>query len=367
MTSERPRPDRCGARCTQKTGLEFTTTRTDSDGELPMVRHEDIAAVRLRSTDGEAVVEGPPEYRLLREYYWTEYDIEAIALEKDVAPEDVGYSRPEEDDAVHAIEDTVSAGDNYIDPDTEASIPTGPNSDRFPQVGRRRPAAGSALPAGITYDSTDMDRIDARTKSLLDADTGGGKLWWIVVADSEAEIYHHDTELVGYCEKFPLNDSDTGRCRHHGGCTTDEEVDRYSIENGLSATRSKYYEHLGHDAKMEIEALVDSWLDDAPFDRDHRAKMHELCRICIDQYRVWESQEQYAREGMVIQSVVGVDPNTGEEQTAAEENPMNLAYDRLDNRIYSKLDKLGILGDSEGDDQAVEISLAQKLSGMDDE
>jgi len=368
MTSERPRPDRCGARCTRKTGLEFTTTRTDSNGELPMVRHDDIAAVRLRSTDGTAIVEGPPEYRLLRQYYWSEYDIEAICLEKDVSPEDVGYARPGEDDDVHPIAESVSAGANYIDPRSEASIPTGPNSDRFPQIGRRRPAYGSELPPNITYDDTDLDRLDARTKSLLEANTGGGKLWWIVVADTEAEIYHHDTELVGYCEKFPLKEADNGRCRHHGGYSDGEFRDgQYTPTHGLAGERSNYYSSLGHEGKIEIESLVNSWLDDAPFDRDHRAKMTELFRIAIDQYRLWASQEQYASEGMVIENTVGVDPETGEEQTAADENPMNLAYDRLDSRVYSKLDKLGILGDSEGEDQSVEISLAQKLSGLADE
>jgi hypothetical protein len=365
MVSERPRPDRCGARCTSKVGLEVSTDRTESDSTLTITQ-ESIGAVRLRSIDGQSVIEGPSEYASLRQYYWSDYDVEAIALAKDVRPEDVGLDRPGSDTAVEPIDDVVLEGQNYVALESEMSLPTGPDSDRFPQIGRTRPAWGDDVPPKITYQRVDFDEIEPKTRSLLDGEPGSGPLWWIVLADPDTEITHHDTELDGYCEKYPLADSDAGRCKHHGGNVDgpDDDIKRGGWRHGLNAKRSRYYTQLDHDAKLEIETLIDSWLEDAPFDRDHRAKMTELFRIAVDQYRLWASQEQYDNDGMVIENVVGVDPETGEKQTAKDENPMNLAYDRLDSRVYSKLDKLGILGDSEGEDEAIELSLAQKLSGL---
>lgn len=363
MVSERPRPDKCGARCVNKIGLQITPTRDNYNGNEVTISDEHIAAVRFRSTNGTHIIEGPPAYETLRQFYWSDFDVEAIALNADSKPEDVGFKRPsyESSNAV-PIHQALIDGENFYD---DSRFDTGPYSEDFPQIQRSRPARDGQLPPNITYELVDEDLIPKTTNPQITAtENGAGKLWWIVVCDPDAHLTNNGTELRGYCERWPSKGEN--RCYLHGGEKDNNYGEVQNSSHGLQAKRSNYYNELDANERASVEALVDSWLDDAPFERDHRAKMTELFRIVIDQHRLWNAQDQYTEDGMVIEQVVGTDEND-QPQTALDENPMNLSYDRLDSGVYNKLKKLGILTDDPSDEQTVELSLSQKLSGLDED
>jgi hypothetical protein len=363
MASERPRPDKCGARCVDKVGLQITPTRTNFNDTEVTLTDEEIAAVRFRSKDGTHIIEGPAEYETLRQFYWSDFDVEAIALKSDTKPEDVQFKRPSyESSAATGIHQALIDGENFYD---DSRFDTSPKTDDFPMIGRERPARADQLPTDITYEVVDEDLFPKTTKpQITSTEKASGKLWWIVVCDPDAHLTNNGTELRGYCERWPSNGEE--RCYLHGGRKDNTYGDINRQTHGLKAKRSTYYQNLAAKERASIEALADSWLEDAPFERDHRAKMTELFRIVIDQHRLWEAQSQYDDDGMVIEQVVGSDEE-GNPQTALDENPMNLSYDRLDSRVYSKLKKLGILTDDPSDEQTVELSLSQKLSGLDEE
>lgn len=186
----------------------------------------------------------------------------------------------------------------------------------------------------------------------------------IQIEDDDPYITNERTDHQGYCMRYPM---DNGRCYVHGGVSGGApEGNTNAMTHGLRARRSNYYEELEEEDRAFIEAMVDSWLDDAPFDRDNMAKVSELYRIAIDQLRLWKATDEYVDDGLVKEVTVDYDPEQGE-ITAEDENPVNLPYSRLDRDLYSKLKDLDVLSDDDDDSADVTVSLAQKLSGEVDE
>lgn len=191
-----------------------------------------------------------------------------------------------------------------------------------------------------------------------------GKTTDVEIVDDDPYVTNRETERQGYCLRYPM---ESGRCYVHGGASEGApEGNTNAMTHGLQARRSNYYQQLEDQDKAFVEALVDSWLDDAPFDRDNMAKVTELYRIAIDQHRLWRATDEYAEEGLMKDVVVGVS-EAGAPIESEDENPMNLAYSRLDGDVYSKLKKLGVLDDPDSQKAEAEMSLAKKLSGLDDD
>ena len=186
----------------------------------------------------------------------------------------------------------------------------------------------------------------------------------ITVADDDPYVSNARTDHQGYCLRYPM---DNGRCYVHGGVSGGApEGNTNAMTHGLKARRSNYYQSLDDEDKAFVEAMVDSWLDDAPFGRDNVAKVTELYRIGIDQHRLWRATDEYADEGLVTERVIGTDEK-GAPIEADDENPMNMPYSRLDGDVYKKLKELGCLDDPESQKADAEMSLAKKLSGLDED
>lgn len=114
--------------------------------------------------------------------------------------------------------------------------------------------------------------------------------------------------------------------------------------HGLYADRSKYYQRLDDDEQAWVDGLVDAWLDDAPFDRDHLAGLELLRKTAIDEHKRRQANDYIDREGVVTENVVGYDDD-GDPIVKTEENPAHLPYSRLARDNIRTLKQLGVLQD----------------------
>lgn len=137
--------------------------------------------------------------------------------------------------------------------------------------------------------------------------------------------------------------------------------------HGMYTKHSNYYKSLSKDDQEFIHALVNSWLEDAPFDESNVAKMTRLYKLAIDEHKLIRANDYYIDQEFVIEEETGFNPVTGESQTSKKENPINLTYDRLSRTTMSELKNLGILDSPEDRQADATASLAKFLSGMDDE
>lgn len=189
-----------------------------------------------------------------------------------------------------------------------------------------------------------------------DADEDDGRIVPIDIEDDDPKVTHHDTEVQGYCERYPM---ENGRCYVHGGDAGAPEGNLNAMKHGLLAKRSSYYEHLDYEEKSFIEQLADSWIENAPFDRDNFAKVTEVYRIAVDQFRMWEAHDEL-NNGLVYSQYEDLDMDNQKINTD-QENPANLAYDRLDSTTIRKLKELGCLDDPESQKAEQMESLADKF------
>lgn len=276
MTTEKPQPDRCGARVVDKVGIEIHYSTDPDSGEYDHVlTDEDIETIVL--SDGSEEVREEAEYEEVIGYLHHGYSVSAVIL-----------SDPEQADVI--------AGE------------------------------------------------DGR----------------VPIDDDDPYVTNRDTELQGYCERYPM---DNGRCYNHGGMAEGApEGNQRAMTHGLRASRSNYYENLDDEEKAFVHQLADSWIDDAPFDRDNFAKATEVMRIAIDQLRLWKAHEEL-NEGLITEQTVEID---GEMQDIVDENPANLPYDRLDRTTTRKLKELGCLDDPDSQQAEATESLADKFKQIDD-
>jgi len=328
MVSDTPRADRCAAHVVDKVGLELhiPSDRTDSGSDYTLTDHS-IDIIRLVSASGEVAVDAVPNYEAVREYRWNDYTAFAVGIQ---AQTDSG------------------ADDDDTAPDPGEIMPP------------EWPDEISATTVGPPDDTASPDGSNERPLAH-DAD---GLVWFDV--DGLVETLKNErTEHQGYCERYEMDDSD--RCYvHQPGPGAPDPIEN-AIEHGLHAQRSNFYQVLDDQDQRFIEALVDSWLDQSPYDRDNVAVVNELYRCAIEQLRAWAGIDEFVedgeRTGLVTEQEIVDD---GEMYEIEDEHPANLPYSRLDRDIQAKLKSLGVYQDPDSKQAEATESLAQKLSGLAD-
>lgn len=295
MPSDEPLPDRCGARVTDKVGLELSFEET-------IVTDRVIEAVRLVDAESGAVIVGEPTYEAIRQYLWDDHEVTAIAVDVD----DIALDVP-----------TVPA----VGPDIRAGSP--PRDD------------------GLT---------------------------WVDVSDAVNGVTNARKDFQGYCERYPMDDDPNDRCYvHQGGGAPEGNVN--GMKHGLYAQRTNFYEALPDADKRFVEAMVDSWLEMAPYNRDNVGMVNELYRVAIDQVRAWLGIDEYVEDG----EVVGLTTEQyerdeeGNLREVVDEHPANMPYSRLDGDIRAKLKEHGIYQSPDQQQADATESLAKKLSGLGDD
>lgn len=181
----------------------------------------------------------------------------------------------------------------------------------------------------------------------------------------------------GYCALVAGHGTDhvgEGRCKFHGGASSGAPKGNVNAQkHAIYTQRSNYYNNLPAEQKAWVDELVNSMMEDAErwglFTRDNFYKFKMVREIAIDMHKKRRGNDYIAEEGIVQENVVtdeNGDPlmRDGELVTETDENPVNLAYDRLDRTTTRKLKELGFLDDPESKKAEAGKTLAEQLAEM---
>lgn len=317
MVAETPTDGRCNAKVTDKIGLvvECQTENDDEIDEFVLTDH-DFDVVRLEGA-GEIVVECAPSYEYLRKFLWDDHELTHIA----VPVNDDGDSGGADED-LFADEDevTVVAHEDMVGADTRSGSP-----------------------------ETDLDDHQ-----------------WLDVSAIVQNVTNRDKKLQGYCEKYPMKEKNVCYSHRGGGPA---EGNTNAMSHGLYAQRTNFYQALGEEDKAFVEAMVDSWVDQAPFGRDNPGMVNTLYRVAIDQLRAWFAIDEYVDENGDLEGLTKVQQVEidGQYVEMEDEHPANMPYSRLSSDARMELKDLGIYDSPEKQQADATSSLAQKLSGLADD
>lgn len=309
MVAETPTDGRCNAQVTDKIGLNVACrSEAGDDVEEFVITDHDFDVVRLEGPNG-VVTECAPSYKHVRKFLWDDHELTHIAVPVSA------------DQDLFADEDEVAvvADENMVGADTRSGSPT-----------------------------TDLEDHQ-----------------WLDVSAIVENVTNRDKELQGYCEKYPMKEADTEVCySHQGGGAAEGNTN--AMTHGLYAQRTNFYQALGHEDKAFIEAMVDSWVDQAPFGRDNPGMVNTLYRVAIDQLRAWFAVDDFVDENGDLEGLTKVQEVEidGEYVELEDEHPANMPYSRLSNDIRMELKDLGVYSDPETQKAEATKSLAQKLSGL---
>jgi len=161
-------------------------------------------------------------------------------------------------------------------------------------------------------------------------------------------------------------DNDTGPCKFHGGAGGGvgdpggaPEANGNAETHGLTADREKWFERHREDAEPLVRAIVESYVEDAPFGFENTAKVDMLTEVAIDQVRLRESNEHL--DEFLTEQVVDTTPE-GVPIKRVEEHPGHMPRARIKRDNIRILKELGILDDPDSKQADAVDSLVTALS-----
>jgi len=182
--------------------------------------------------------------------------------------------------------------------------------------------------------------------------------------DERCPATNRNGERCGHPAGWGTPDDD-GVCRFHGGLGGDvgdeggaPEGNAKAETHGLTADREKWFERHRDDAEPLVRALVESYVEDAPFGFENTAKVDQLCEVAIDQARLRHSNE-YLDE-FLTEQIVSVTED-GQEVTRLEENPAHMPRDRIKRTNAKILKQLGIMDDPDSAQAEATSTLAEVI------
>lgn len=333
--NDTPEPGRCNAEVTRPVGLsliDYTDSETDPsadsinldpENETRLVTDKHISALELEHPDRRTIVVARPEYETVSSYLWEDYVPTWVAVSGGLVETLTDVDGVEVDDHILATDDNGLA------------------------------------------------RSQSAVTPEEDPPTVSDEHEWVALDNGDIRTGYPESELVGYCERWP-NGGDATRCNEHINTSPTPEN---RVEHGMYAKRTNYWKALTNEERVFIEELIDSWVADAPFGRDHAGKLNDLYRAAIDQHRYWNGIDEYEEDGE-IKGLVTEDPivddegelvrdDQGEVVTMEEEHPANLPLSRISKDVMSTLKELDVVQEEDETANAVD-SLAEALSGDED-
>lgn len=158
------------------------------------------------------------------------------------------------------------------------------------------------------------------------------------------------------CNAWPVDGSD--KCYHHGGASTGAPEDNGNAEShGLRSDREKWFKRHREDVADDVQILVESYVEDAPFGFESTAKVDKLTELCIDQVRLREANK-WLRDEFLKEETVAVSDD-GRPIKKLVENPAHMPRDRIKRTNIKGLKELGILDDPDTAQAQAERELAQ--------
>lgn len=175
----------------------------------------------------------------------------------------------------------------------------------------------------------------------------------------------------GYCARYPAMDEngeyvDDEKCSFHSDDIDSDGPMAKATKHQLYSWRSNYYYKLDRRDQMWIDLMIESFLDDAPFDRDNAGKMEILRQVAIDTHKIRTANEYIWDEGLAQMKEV-FDSEEGTTKEIEQENILNLPVDRLQRQCVKRLKELGCLDDPDSTLAENTRTLAEVLSGVEDD
>lgn len=207
------------------------------------------------------------------------------------------------------------------------------------------------LPDGLTPDDLPEPGSDERPEEWTDDPEVAEVRHDLVMKDSDYECNSRKRNGVDYCSNragFKTNHVGEGRCTFHGGSTVEHsgapEGNVNNMKHGDNMDNNRYYEMQDSAAQEEMDDLVDSMLDEAPFGEDDRFLVKRVENIAIDMHKQDKVQEYIAKEGLTQDQIVGVD-DAGQPVFQENENMLHKVYDRLSRQTRQDMKDLDLLPD----------------------
>jgi len=156
-----------------------------------------------------------------------------------------------------------------------------------------------------------------------------------------------------------------GRCYLHGGASkTHNKGNAYAETHGLYSDRQNYYKHRSDEEQAWIDAVVESLLDDAPFDADNMAKLQMVRNIAIDMHKQQRANNYIDEVGVVNKDKTVGYTDDGRPIKEDVENVLNVAYDRLNRTMTRQMKELNILDSPDSEQAQANQNIANELSAI---
>jgi len=171
-----------------------------------------------------------------------------------------------------------------------------------------------------------------------------------------------------YCANiagFRTDHKGEGRCYLHGGCTPSGLTNAET--HGLYTKRQNYYDNRSEEEQNWMDAVVESLLDDMPGGNDPSfAKLQMVRNIGIDMHKAKRANNYIDEVGVVHKDKTTGYTDDGRPIKEDVENPINIAYDRLNRTLMRQCKELGILDDPESKNAEAKQNIADELAALRD-
>lgn len=195
------------------------------------------------------------------------------------------------------------------------------------------------------------------------------------MGDSDEEICGEEySTKEGVCDQAPKYPD--GKCGTHSDHTGDGGQPEGTTNNrdgrethGISSDRSLYYERRSEADKAFIDGMIDTFLEDAPFDRDHAGKVEIVRQVAIDMHKRRKANEYIDQEGLKWEEVTDYyETENGDLKvvTETQEHYLNLAVDRIARTNLRQLKELDILDSPDSQQAEAGQTMVDILSGSDE-
>jgi hypothetical protein len=192
--------------------------------------------------------------------------------------------------------------------------------------------------------------------------------WYCNARIREHRVPDDWNQDVAYCANkagFRTDHTGDGRCYLHGGAAkTVQKGNNNAEKHGLYSDRQNYYEHRSSEEQAWIDAVVESLLDDAPFDSNNMAKLQMVRNIAIDMHKQQRANDYIDEVGVVNKDKTVGYTDDGRPIKEDQENVLNVAYDRLNRTQTRQMKELGLLEDPDSQQAEAEQNIASELSEL---
>jgi hypothetical protein len=173
---------------------------------------------------------------------------------------------------------------------------------------------------------------------------------------------------IAYCANkagFRTEHTGDGRCYLHGGAGREKRKGNNNAEkHGFYADRQNYYQNRSDQEQQWIDAVIESLLDDAPFDADNMAKLQMVRNIAIDMHKQQRANNYIDEVGVVNKDKTVGYTDDGRPIKEDQENVLNVAYDRLNRTMTRQMKELGLLEDPDSQQAEADKNIANELSAI---